>query len=1044
MKDLIHSATHLKPATLHNMLNQQRKEEKEAGNEEKYNLLTFIHEIVNREHRNDELETITDTLTLYKAAIKQRNIIRLKSLLIAHKNFVNLDLIQLTMGGSRENQIPLQEDIMIMFVASLIIANIEFKMIACLLWVRFLFHKGLFKKGKKRIDIAKKQMSDSQKDQLQQTLLALEIAYARERKELRTALQLMENMRLLLKQEDTGNALFELLYSMARIARELGQYEKSIGLLDELFELLNIAMQQPDINVDQFILGTCRLRGLVLEDIGRGDLAQTDYQQAYNISIKMGDKHEQFVNLTNIAISYVKLHRKQESLFRLQQLLQTVREWGDPITIASTHNNIGSILQSMERYTEALSHYYEALEIKVDSPYKFGEAVASLGIADCYLAMNNPDLYRVFHSYAFVPILQTGDVGLMATYAIGRAAHYTDESEQDQNRKDLMLALNIAKSLDQVVSVARLIPWLCQVYERTNKLDDAIALCHSFLEEHPNLTTHSVFFYSILATYARLLLVQEAPIRHLFDKLMHTVTHINKNIEETIFDKHRGEMVGQSILLYNTIFRILLEYKGDEVLINEKSIAIYCFNLHELAKSRTFLSDLSVSRLTLPENVPEALGNKEQELIALQLSYQQMENAYSEAYRLQRLQELRMELFAIRDEIKLFAPDYVRARAGLPYQYEEAQAFLDREPHVAFISFFCDTENTTVFVVLAEEPEPRVFRYAVGSDEIEKVVKQMQRAFNGAPFEFPPYPPILPDRPFERELDFLDQLGASLLGFTHILTDVEVLCIAAHGVLHQVPFHAIRLIDGRYLAEQFAVVYTASISTTLLQQTGQKRSTRPNTVYVACVPSKEDKRPDLFEQDLDLFDPHIWPKVSTDIGIAASREKVYSEISGHNVIHFSCHGYFDNTQGHQSGLILSNGIELPTRYGQNMSFSERNQFALTAKDLLSTHIDADLITLNACSTALQENRNHGDEWDGFIRCLLLAGASSVLSTMWNVDQASSAGFLKNFYAVWKGGASEVEKWKALSYAQRSYIYSENIHLRHPYHWAAFTLSGTWH
>jgi CHAT domain-containing protein len=114
---------------------------------------------------------------------------------------------------------------------------------------------------------------------------------------------------------------------------------------------------------------------------------------------------------------------------------------------------------------------------------------------------------------------------------------------------------------------------------------------------------------------------------------------------------------------------------------------------------------------------------------------------------------------------------------------------------------------------------------------------------------------------------------------------------------------------------------------------------------------------------------------------------------------------------------------------------------ITARDLLRTRLQARLVTLNACSTGLQSQRNAGDELEGFNRALLLSGTSSVMLTLWNVDQDSSRQFLMTFYRNWLSGVRPMEKWRALQLAQREFLAAEGSFLQHPYHWAPFTLAG---
>jgi len=78
----------------------------------------------------------------------------------------------------------------------------------------------------------------------------------------------------------------------------------------------------------------------------------------------------------------------------------------------------------------------------------------------------------------------------------------------------------------------------------------------------------------------------------------------------------------------------------------------------------------------------------------------------------------------------------------------------------------------------------------------------------------------------------------------------------------------------------------------------------------------------------------------------------------------------------------------------------------------------------------------GDERNGLVRGFLLAGAPAVLATLWTVDDETAATQMAAFY---RGLGNGLRPAAALRQAQ--------LELRraypHPYHWAAFVLTGRW-
>jgi CHAT domain-containing protein len=101
---------------------------------------------------------------------------------------------------------------------------------------------------------------------------------------------------------------------------------------------------------------------------------------------------------------------------------------------------------------------------------------------------------------------------------------------------------------------------------------------------------------------------------------------------------------------------------------------------------------------------------------------------------------------------------------------------------------------------------------------------------------------------------------------------------------------------------------------------------------------------------------------------------------------------------------------------------------------------AELVTLSACETALgsgaQADVPAGDDWLGFVRAFLFAGASNVLATLWRVDDLATADFMSEFYGLLAEGMRPAE---ALAITQRRILAEPST--RQPFYWAGFVLSG---
>ena len=120
-------------------------------------------------------------------------------------------------------------------------------------------------------------------------------------------------------------------------------------------------------------------------------------------------------------------------------------------------------------------------------------------------------------------------------------------------------------------------------------------------------------------------------------------------------------------------------------------------------------------------------------------------------------------------------------------------------------------------------------------------------------------------------------------------------------------------------------------------------------------------------------------------------------------------------------------------------------------EILGLHMNANLVALSGCRTALgsgyREALPQGDDLVSLTYAFHYAGTPSVIASLWEVSDPSSAAFMQRFYHYLR----EVDKAQALAKTQRDMISgdfsdaagSTNGNYSHPYFWAAFVLAGDW-
>ncbi len=165
------------------------------------------------------------------------------------------------------------------------------------------------------------------------------------------------------------------------------------------------------------------------------------------------------------------------------------------------------------------------------------------------------------------------------------------------------------------------------------------------------------------------------------------------------------------------------------------------------------------------------------------------------------------------------------------------------------------------------------------------------------------------------------------------------------------------------------------------------------------------------------------------LGFEASRARALSsELARYRNLHFATHGVLDSRRPELSKLVLS-------------LFDEKGKAQdgfLRLNDIYNLRLDADLVVLSACRTALgQEIRGEG--LVGLTRGFMYAGAARVLASLWSVEDRATAGLMESFYrGMLRQGLSPAA---ALRRAQLEMARQPGR--KSPYYWAGFSLQGEW-
>jgi CHAT domain-containing protein/Tfp pilus assembly protein PilF len=338
------------------------------------------------------------------------------------------------------------------------------------------------------------------------------------------------------------------------------------------------------------------------------------------------------------------------------------------------------------------------------------------------------------------------------------------------------------------------------------------------------------------------------------------------------------------------------------------------------------------------------------------------------------------------------------------------------------------------------------------------------------------------------------------------LSDIKVVLVSPDGPLNGLPWAALPgSRQGNYLIHDraFAVVTVPQLLPELIEATPERDDVPPSLLLaggisygrgnarIAAKPSDKLPPTPLFgplygaEREVDDLQAQFitnYPDVPAPkklVAASATKEAVLMALPSHRFVHLATHGFFADESEEsvvtvaQRAELLRGGIKMQTEAagrhpgllsglvfaGVNLPEKRPEETILTA--LEATELDlgkVQLVVLSACETGLGRVAG-GEGVLGLQRAFQLAGARSVVASLWRVPDEETHQLMREFYRrVWSD--TPVAKAEALRQAQLWMLEnwkprrglgeprgglerSETVMAPPPYVWGAFVLSGDW-
>lgn len=248
------------------------------------------------------------------------------------------------------------------------------------------------------------------------------------------------------------------------------------------------------------------------------------------------------------------------------------------------------------------------------------------------------------------------------------------------------------------------------------------------------------------------------------------------------------------------------------------------------------------------------------------------------------------------------------------------------------------------------------------------------------------------------------------------------IAIIPSGFLSFVPFQALgKPVNNtmQYFGNEKEVFYVNRITNVT-----NNRAEALNGLRIIAVGNTDNSLPFAEAEVKGLIEQY--PASVSFIKSAATKKNVLGQTGDYNILHLATHGILDYNHADSSYLLLAKDPlhkdDGKLHINDIYSIDNLNRFKL--------------VTLSACETAVVKDLVDG--WPiSTAAAFLEAGVSTVVASLWQVDDRATGLLMQEFYKNMKTMSKVEALQKAQLYIQKMPNYS------HPYYWAAFQVVGLW-
>lgn len=417
--------------------------------------------------------------------------------------------------------------------------------------------------------------------------------------------------------------------------------------------------------------------------------------------------------------------------------------------------------------------------------------------------------------------------------------------------------------------------------------------------------------------------------------------------------------------------------------------------------SEAILKNQAISKL--PDSVVTRENQLKKTLVNLKAQQSNDETIKNKTFQA----ELNYEAYI--DSIEMAFPKYFKNKSLQDViRLSDLQKNLDEETTVISYSWpNSNTEGETVYALFITKQKVELLNLGK-SDPIADLVRNFQKLVSR---------PLVSKVDLDSYQKLANQLYKVLLQPKNVKTNLEnnKLIILPDGKLHNLPFEALSTQEEElnYLIKNHDISYAYSMS---FLYHNSKIVRNQKNAFVGYAPVTFE-RLNLDPLKNSIAEINAVSSITNDFIFTHERATKSSFLDGakdSKIIHLATH---------------ADATDNPW-----IAFTDEK---LNLQELYTFKNNAELAVLSSCNTSIGKIAT-GEGVMSLARGFFYSGANSVVASLWNVNDKSSATIMEDFYNNLKLGETKSE---ALRGAKLKYIDSHSLSEASPYYWSSFILLG---